>query len=190
MGKLVVTEFMSLDGVMQAPGGEDFKYPGWSFAFDRGEDGNQFSFAAASRGSPEEGRHRRDRPGAREPPARASADRSGPRRRAAPDGLPGHPRHGPAAVRRDQRQDGLAARGVQARRAGWCACPDLRAGAVARPGRSLGQKLQGETSGGVAAGTVSRKVILPRRSLATVARTCAGVSTAPAWWKTQSTSSS
>ena len=42
MGKLVVTEFMSLDGVMQAPGGEDFKYPGWSFAFDRGEDGNQF----------------------------------------------------------------------------------------------------------------------------------------------------
>ncbi|HXV33671.1 MAG TPA: dihydrofolate reductase family protein [Gaiellaceae bacterium] len=42
MGKLVVTEFVSLDGVMQAPGGEDFKYPGWSFAFDRGEDGNRF----------------------------------------------------------------------------------------------------------------------------------------------------
>ena len=42
MGKLVVTEFVSLDGVMQAPGGEDFKYPGWTFAFDRGEDGNQF----------------------------------------------------------------------------------------------------------------------------------------------------
>src|SRR4029450_11544626 len=42
MRKLVVTEFVSLDGVMQAPGGEDFKYPGWSFAFDRGEDGNQF----------------------------------------------------------------------------------------------------------------------------------------------------
>ena len=44
MGKLVVTEFVSLDGVMQAPGGEEFKYPGWSFAFDRGEDGNQFKF--------------------------------------------------------------------------------------------------------------------------------------------------
>jgi len=27
---------------MEAPGGEDFKYPGWSFAFDRGEDGNEF----------------------------------------------------------------------------------------------------------------------------------------------------
>jgi len=42
MGKIVVTEFVSLDGVMEAPGGEDFKYPGWSFEFDRGEDGNQF----------------------------------------------------------------------------------------------------------------------------------------------------
>jgi dihydrofolate reductase len=42
MGKLVVTEFVSLDGVMQAPGGEDFKYPGWTFAFDRGDDGNDF----------------------------------------------------------------------------------------------------------------------------------------------------
>jgi dihydrofolate reductase len=42
MGKLVVTEFVSLDGVMQAPGGEDFKYPGWTFEFDRGDDGNRF----------------------------------------------------------------------------------------------------------------------------------------------------
>ena len=42
MGKLVVTEFVSLDGVAESPGGEAFKYPGWSFAFDRGEDGNQF----------------------------------------------------------------------------------------------------------------------------------------------------
>ncbi len=42
MGKIVVTEFISLDGVMQAPGGEDFKYKGWTFEFDRGDDGNQF----------------------------------------------------------------------------------------------------------------------------------------------------
>jgi dihydrofolate reductase len=42
MGRIVVTEFVSLDGVMEAPGGEDFKYPGWSFEIDRGDEGNQF----------------------------------------------------------------------------------------------------------------------------------------------------
>jgi dihydrofolate reductase len=40
--RIVVTEFVSLDGVMEAPGGEAFKYPGWSFEFDRGDDGNRF----------------------------------------------------------------------------------------------------------------------------------------------------
>jgi len=41
--RIVVTEFTSLDGVMEAPGGEpSFKYPGWTFEFDRGDDGNQF----------------------------------------------------------------------------------------------------------------------------------------------------
>jgi dihydrofolate reductase len=43
MGRVVVTEFVSLDGVMEDPGGsEDFEHGGWSFAFDRGADGNEF----------------------------------------------------------------------------------------------------------------------------------------------------
>jgi dihydrofolate reductase len=43
MGRIVVTEFMSLDGVVEAPGGgEDFRHGGWSFEIDRGEEGNQF----------------------------------------------------------------------------------------------------------------------------------------------------
>jgi dihydrofolate reductase len=41
--RIVVTEFVSLDGVMEAPGGEPgFKYPGWTFEYERGDDGNQF----------------------------------------------------------------------------------------------------------------------------------------------------
>src|SRR5436190_8890077 len=43
MGAIIVTEFVSLDGVMEDPGGaEDFKYGGWSFEFDRGDEGNKF----------------------------------------------------------------------------------------------------------------------------------------------------
>jgi dihydrofolate reductase len=38
-----VTEFVSLDGVMEDPGGaEDFRYGGWTFEFDRGDEGNKF----------------------------------------------------------------------------------------------------------------------------------------------------
>ena len=43
MGRIVVTEFLSLDGVMEAPGGgEDFKHGGWSFDVNRGEEGDRF----------------------------------------------------------------------------------------------------------------------------------------------------
>ena len=43
MGRIVVTEFVSLDGVMEAPGGgEDYKHGGWTFEIDRGEEGNKF----------------------------------------------------------------------------------------------------------------------------------------------------
>jgi dihydrofolate reductase len=43
MGRVVVTEFVSLDGVMEAPGGgEEFEHGGWSFEIDRGEEGDRF----------------------------------------------------------------------------------------------------------------------------------------------------
>src|SRR5947207_15814231 len=43
MGKLVVTEFVSIDGVFEDPGGsEDFEHGGWTFEYDRGDDGNKF----------------------------------------------------------------------------------------------------------------------------------------------------
>jgi dihydrofolate reductase len=43
MGRIVVTEFVSLDGVVEAPGGgEGFKYDGWSLEIERGEEGDQF----------------------------------------------------------------------------------------------------------------------------------------------------
>src|SRR5438034_7143526 len=43
MGRIVVTEFMSLDGVVEDPGGaEDFKHGGWSFEISRGDEGDQF----------------------------------------------------------------------------------------------------------------------------------------------------
>jgi dihydrofolate reductase len=43
MGRLVVTEFVSIDGVFEDPGGsEDFEHGGWTFDYDRGDDGNTF----------------------------------------------------------------------------------------------------------------------------------------------------
>jgi dihydrofolate reductase len=43
MGKLTVTEFVSVDGVFEDPGGaEDYEHGGWTFEYDRGDDGNAF----------------------------------------------------------------------------------------------------------------------------------------------------
>ena len=43
MGRIVVTEFISLDDVMQDPGGDSkWKHAGWSFKVSRGEEGDKF----------------------------------------------------------------------------------------------------------------------------------------------------
>ena len=48
MGRIVVTEFVSLDGVMEDPGGsEDFKHGGWSFKISRGDEGDKFKLDEA-----------------------------------------------------------------------------------------------------------------------------------------------
>jgi dihydrofolate reductase len=46
MGRIVVTEFVSIDGVMEAPGPDKggFKHAGWSFKTNRGEEGDKFKF--------------------------------------------------------------------------------------------------------------------------------------------------
>ena len=48
MGRIVVTEFVSLDGVIEAPGGgETFRHGGWSFEVDRGDEGDKFKLDEA-----------------------------------------------------------------------------------------------------------------------------------------------
>ena len=43
MGRIVVSEFVSLDGVMEDPGGsEGTRHAGWTFSFDRGAEGDRF----------------------------------------------------------------------------------------------------------------------------------------------------
>jgi dihydrofolate reductase len=43
MGRIVVSEFVSLDGVMEDPGGsEGTKHAGWTFRFNRSADGDRF----------------------------------------------------------------------------------------------------------------------------------------------------
>lgn len=42
MAKIVISEFVSLDGVVEDPGGiGDFKHRGWTFEIDRGEEGEE-----------------------------------------------------------------------------------------------------------------------------------------------------
>jgi dihydrofolate reductase len=43
MGKVVVSQFISVDGVVEDPGGsENWERGGWAFQFDRGDEGNKF----------------------------------------------------------------------------------------------------------------------------------------------------
>lgn len=45
MSKLVVSEFVTLDGVMEDPGGgESFECGGWAFKFGRGADGDRYKY--------------------------------------------------------------------------------------------------------------------------------------------------
>ena len=44
MGKLVVTEFVTLDGVMEDPGGQHGGRGGWAFKFEQGPEGEKFKF--------------------------------------------------------------------------------------------------------------------------------------------------
>ncbi len=43
MGRIIVSEFISVDGVVEDPGGaEGYKHGGWTFKFNRGSDGDKF----------------------------------------------------------------------------------------------------------------------------------------------------
>jgi len=49
VGRIVVTEFVSLDGVMEDPGGaENFKHGAWTFEISRGEEGDKFKLDETS----------------------------------------------------------------------------------------------------------------------------------------------
>jgi dihydrofolate reductase len=48
MGSIVVTEFVSMDGIFEDPGGaESYKHGGWSFQINRGDDGDKFKLDEA-----------------------------------------------------------------------------------------------------------------------------------------------
>ena len=43
MAKIVVSQFVTVDGVMEDPGGsEGWEHGGWAFRFDRGPEGDKF----------------------------------------------------------------------------------------------------------------------------------------------------
>src|SRR3954447_4177015 len=43
MGKIIVSQFITVDGVVEDPGGsEGASYGGWAFQFDRGPEGDKF----------------------------------------------------------------------------------------------------------------------------------------------------
>jgi dihydrofolate reductase len=45
MRKVIVSEFVSVDGIMEDPGGaEGYSRGGWTFKFDMGDEGNMFKF--------------------------------------------------------------------------------------------------------------------------------------------------
>jgi dihydrofolate reductase len=49
MGKVVVSQFITVDGVVEDPGGsEGFDRGGWAFKFDRGSEGDQFKMDEVS----------------------------------------------------------------------------------------------------------------------------------------------
>ena len=84
MGKLVVTEFVSVDGVFEDPGGsEDFEHGGWTFEYDRGDDGNQFKLdelmgadVSCSAASPTRASRRPGRPARASSPTSSTPTRS------------------------------------------------------------------------------------------------------------------
>jgi dihydrofolate reductase len=45
MGRIVVSQFITLDGVVEDPGGsEGFERGGWAFRYERGEEGDRFKY--------------------------------------------------------------------------------------------------------------------------------------------------
>ncbi len=49
MGRIVVTEFISLDGVIEDPSGaEGYRHGGWTFELERGAEGDRVQTCSAA----------------------------------------------------------------------------------------------------------------------------------------------